>query len=144
MVNTEVTKRAKEYTCTECKQKVADTDMVHAHVCDSGEHWLCDKCWKAHERGHEHERLCMPTVHLNGTSREELIRQRVEIGAAMIQAVEVLSRNGPHERDYYVKPGSWEPAKKRHGERIRLLDRIFREVRAEYDLLAEEDDNGAA
>lgn len=121
--------------CDECKQGAVSIQ----HTCDSGQHRFCSECWAKHERKHKRERLCLPTVHLNGTSREELIRQRIESGTAILNAINVLSANGPHMRDYYVVPGSWKGAREKHGERIRTLDRIYNELRDEYDALNEEE-----
>jgi hypothetical protein len=47
--------------------------------------------------------LCIPTVHLNGTSKEELIAQ---LRGAIVHAIalkDLLHDAMPHDRDYYVQ-----------------------------------------
>lgn len=47
--------------------------------------------------------LTLPTVHINGTSREELQRQNREAWAAINAAITALNNAAPHARDYYVE-----------------------------------------
>jgi hypothetical protein len=46
--------------------------------------------------------LEIPTVHLNGTSRDELISQLRGAMEAVHAAEKALAQAGPHARDYYV------------------------------------------
>jgi hypothetical protein len=50
-------------------------------------------------------RLMVPTVHLNGTSRAELMAQLAEAYSALDRARGALARATPHGRDYYVQDG---------------------------------------
>jgi hypothetical protein len=45
--------------------------------------------------------MMTPTVHLNGTSREELMNQLLEAIRAIDNARNALARARPHDRDYY-------------------------------------------
>jgi len=45
--------------------------------------------------------LTVPTVHLNGTSREELLRQLQDAWQAVFQARDALAKASPNARDYY-------------------------------------------
>lgn len=47
--------------------------------------------------------LTLPTVHINGTSREELQRQNREAWAAINTALTALNNAAPNARDYYVQ-----------------------------------------
>lgn len=49
------------------------------------------------------EQLIIPSVHLNGTSKKELIMQLENAHYALGEAVSRLQATAPHMRDYYVK-----------------------------------------
>jgi hypothetical protein len=51
----------------------------------------------------EPECLARPTVHLNGTSREELLKGYSEAYTALRKAMDALSQCSPNGRDYYVQ-----------------------------------------
>jgi len=42
----------------------------------------------------------LPTIHLNGTSREELVQQRVDVVEALDAVETVIGKAWPHGRDY--------------------------------------------
>jgi hypothetical protein len=46
--------------------------------------------------------VTIPRVHLNGTSREELLNQLSEAHHALMEALGAMGRAAPHGRDYYV------------------------------------------
>ena len=76
-----------------------------------------------------------PTIHLNGTSGEELLGQMSEARAALLAAYRALQKAAPHERDYYVQGANSEGnsalsvAQYEHRERLRKL------VEVDADLL---------
>ena len=47
--------------------------------------------------------LCLPSVHLNGTSKDELERQLGEALEAVRDALRKLDDAAPNGRDYYVQ-----------------------------------------
>jgi uncharacterized protein involved in tolerance to divalent cations len=55
-----------------------------------------------------------PTVHLNGTSADELLKQAENAGQAIAAAYKACSDAAPNGRDYYVKVGSMAKAQEMH------------------------------
>lgn len=45
--------------------------------------------------------MIVPTIHLNGTSREELFRQLSSVTEALDNVLDKMSNAVPHGRDYY-------------------------------------------
>jgi len=45
--------------------------------------------------------LIMPSVHANGTSKEELVRQHLDIMEAATALLKALQEGAPNARDYY-------------------------------------------
>lgn len=45
--------------------------------------------------------MMIPSIHLNGTSKEELLNQVKENALAISSTIETLQHNRPHGRDYY-------------------------------------------
>ena len=66
--------------------------------------------------------LTVPSVHLNGTSREELLRQVQNAGQAVWQARDALAKASPNARDYYPQGEQAYPAARaEHDRRARVL-----------------------
>jgi len=72
--------------------------------------------------------LVFPTVHLNGSSREDLIAQWKAVYQAADALYAALANACPHGRDYYVSkmPDAINVATRAHAER-------FADVRAVYE-----------
>jgi hypothetical protein len=73
----------------------------------------------------------IPTIHLNGTSREELIRQlRVASERRLIGGPPCAGeRTAPHGRDYYPQgKGAIQQAQTEHYERLRRIDDVYEEL----------------
>jgi hypothetical protein len=71
----------------------------------------------------------IPTIHLNGTSREELIRQLRVAGEALLEARRALENTAPHGRDYYPQgKGAIQQAQTEHYERLRRIDDVYEEL----------------
>lgn len=69
-----------------------------------------------------------PTVHLNGTSKEELVKQLQGAYNAVEIAIEALCHAAPHGRDYYPQDdNAISEALKEHKSRVDKL----RDVRDE-------------
>jgi hypothetical protein len=77
-----------------------------------------------------------PIVHLNGTSREELIELRCKTYAAINDAYAVLKRMAPNGRDYYPEPGLMDLAVAQHTRRMQTLDDLLKELVLELDALS--------
>jgi hypothetical protein len=78
--------------------------------------------------------MIYPTVHLNGTSRNQLVEQYTSAYIALGDAVRVMCDNGPNGRDYYLQgPDAITTALAEHSARV---DKI-REVMAELMAIAE-------
>jgi hypothetical protein len=73
--------------------------------------------------------LAIPTVHLNGTSRQELIDQLYVAVRALHEAGSALARAAPNARDYYVQnPLAFSLAQDQHYARMQKLRDITREL----------------
>jgi hypothetical protein len=73
----------------------------------------------------------LPTIHLNGTSRERLVEQLCEASAALDAAYEALKRAAPNGRDYYPQgPAAMEAAEREHRDRMARVDAVKQEVDA--------------
>lgn len=73
----------------------------------------------------------IPRVHLNGTSRNELVRQ-LQTGITNVQIAEsALRESAPHERDYYPQEaGAFEQARREHHNRVTKLQMVRFELEA--------------
>jgi len=71
-----------------------------------------------------------PIVHLNGTSREELLRQLIDAGHAINNALDMLRAAAPHQRDYYVSPEplAYQKARQEHEKRCAALALVQNEL----------------
>jgi hypothetical protein len=72
--------------------------------------------------------LAMPTVHLNGTSKESLLSGLCDVVHALHGAGRKLAAACPNGRDYYVKPGSFSAALHQHESRMDKLREIIKEL----------------
>lgn len=84
------------------------------------------------DRGQE---IVCPIVHLNGTSREELIELRTEFVHALREAMLKLEAMSPNGRDYYLEPGRFDKARTQHVRRQKMLGDLKAEIAAEVDRL---------
>lgn len=77
--------------------------------------------------------LRVPTVHLNGTSKERLLEAIEEAYTAVGVALEKLSETAPNGRDYYPQgPDAINQAQDEHRARLQKLQ----DVREELEYLA--------
>lgn len=77
----------------------------------------------------------LPTVHMNGTSRDELVQQLLTASHALQAALDKLGEAAPHPRDYYVNPdpNAYRQARAEHDARCQQV----REVKTKLDQMAE-------
>lgn len=86
------------------------------------------------------EDLIVPRVHLNGTSKKELVDQTVKACAAAEKLLSALANMAPHGRDYYVIGGGVFPeAQKQHESRRDRVHSVLAELQV---LMVEIDKQG--
>jgi len=82
----------------------------------------------------------IPTVHLNGTSKTELLAQYRAMYDAVRSAIHVMVENGPHGRDYYPQGnGAANKAINEHRFRVDALRRVQNEIEAIYSAVYDGD-----
>lgn len=73
----------------------------------------------------------LPTIHLNGTSKQELFDTYFEALDAIASARVALQKAAPNGRDYYPQgPEAYGQARLAHEQRLRLLETIYNELHA--------------
>ena len=73
--------------------------------------------------------MMLPTVHMNGTSREDLLESYCEAISAILIALETLARTAPNGRDYYPQgPDACAIASREHDARKRALMKVMDEL----------------
>lgn len=79
----------------------------------------------------------IPTVHLNGTSREELVRQLEAAAHALDQACVALQDMQPNGRDYYPQGNdAIRQVCQEHAARQRKVADVRDEIRAIWEGIA--------
>jgi hypothetical protein len=78
-----------------------------------------------------------PVVNLNGSSRDDLIAQRIALRSALMDAMKALSNMSPHLRDY-SDVSDWQRDRAVYVERFKALDRLYEEVGEEAASIAEQ------
>jgi hypothetical protein len=80
--------------------------------------------------------VIVPTVHLNGTSKDELLKQLADVmeglrdaNSALRDAEIAMAQATPHDRDYYVQgPRHGHEARHQNSERRRRLIEMKEEL----------------
>lgn len=73
--------------------------------------------------------LAIPTIHLNGTSRDELLKQQIEAIRAIRLATLALAAAAPNARDYYVQGNAAaDIAREQHTARVAKLWEVIKEL----------------
>lgn len=85
--------------------------------------------------------MIAPTIHINGTSGEELVSQLASAGHALEYALTAVAQAAPNARDYYVKGDTaFREATTDHVSRLERLRSVSREiVDLLYDVLEQQD-----
>jgi hypothetical protein len=81
--------------------------------------------------------VVLPIVHLNGTSRGELVEQRIEVGHKVREALKALAEAFPNARDYYLVDGLLAKAREQHERRRLALQGVLNEMEAEVEQLVD-------
>lgn len=79
----------------------------------------------------------LPTIHSNGTSKDELIEQRTSVLAHLRDAETALQNACPNGRDYYHVPGALAEAVKEHSCRLATLRLLITEIEQEAIAISE-------
>lgn len=75
--------------------------------------------------------LTLPTVHLNGSSQENLLDGYIAAMDALREAVKALQATSPNGRDYYTQgPDALPKAVKEHSARLHRLADTIHELNA--------------
>lgn len=78
--------------------------------------------------------LAIPTVHMNGTSKDDLLQQLMDAASALRSARELMQKAAPNGRDYYVQNDTaLRTAIQQHTDRLMKLDALV----AEYEEIME-------
>ena len=73
--------------------------------------------------------LALPTIHMNGTSKEALVEQLCEAGSAVNTAIRALALATPNARDYYPQgPDTFKRALAQHVARMEALSGVVSEL----------------
>ena len=69
--------------------------------------------------------MLVPTIHLNGTSGEDLLDQYASAVEAVREAIDAVCDAGPNARDYYVQgPDAALAAQREHEARVASIKRV--------------------
>jgi hypothetical protein len=75
--------------------------------------------------------MTLPTIHLNGTSKQSLVDGLCDASDALNTAYAALKQTAPNGRDYYTQgPQALAAAQDEHLDRLRRLDAIKAEIDA--------------
>jgi len=73
-----------------------------------------------------------PTIHLNGSSGESLVKQRLDIVEALVEAEKAICQAWPHGRDYYPQgPDALSAAQQVWKERVKVVADLRDEINEE-------------
>lgn len=73
--------------------------------------------------------MMIPTVHLNGDSKQSLIDPLCDASMAINSAYDALKQTAPNGRNFYTQgPGALGKATDEHMDRLRRLDAIKTEI----------------
>lgn len=80
----------------------------------------------------------VPTIHLNGTSKERLLDQLTDAGLALSRALDELSEATPNGRDYYPQGATaFAEAMGEHKARVYKLREVYNELSALTEAIAD-------
>lgn len=79
-----------------------------------------------------------PIIHLNGTSRLQLIDNLEAVWYAIDKAMDALREAGPNGRDYYPQTGLMDKALEQHRWRGETLEAVKRSITEEMMLIQEQ------
>lgn len=85
----------------------------------------------------------VPTVHLNGSSKEELLGQVLDAAHAVDAAIRKLADAAPNARDYYPQGAEVIiSAQQEHRARIEQVSEVYRDLLSLYEQIDEQGTGG--
>ena len=73
--------------------------------------------------------MIYPTIHLNGTSADELMLHYEQAASALRRSIDALEYASPNARDYYTRgDGVFKIATTEHAARIELVKKALSEI----------------
>ena len=75
--------------------------------------------------------IITPILHMNGTSREELLDQLWNAERAVQRAIDAVVQASPNGRDYYQEPGRLQKAQSQNLARMAQLEAVADSLIAE-------------
>ena len=81
--------------------------------------------------------LIQPQINLNGTSKNQLLEQQVEVLEHFRRLLGAMVGATPHGRDYQLRPEEYQFARDAWLERYTALDAMYREIEAHALLLSD-------
>jgi hypothetical protein len=72
--------------------------------------------------------LVLPQVNLNGTSRDALVAQQIEVLRALVALQHALAEAAPNGRDYQLRPAEFGPARDAWVERMQMVFAMHEEI----------------
>ena len=73
--------------------------------------------------------MIKPTIHMNGTSKADLLDGYCNVINALHKALEALQHNHPNTRDYYTQPaGTFEAAREQHRSQFLRINSVLQEI----------------
>lgn len=83
----------------------------------------------------------VPTVHINGTAKQDLFDPIIQARQDILIAIESLKKCAPNGRDYYVQDNSaFTVAVNEYGERVRALEFVAEELMTLAEKISEQGD----
>lgn len=74
-------------------------------------------------------KLAVPTIHINGSSREFLINDMLQATDAIRAAIDAVRKAAPNARDYYPQgTGAFDRAMTEHRARLAKLESVWSEI----------------
>ena len=70
-------------------------------------------------------KVTLPSIHLNGTGKDMLLRGYKDAVKALREAQDAVGTIEFNARDYYVRDGAWEHARKEFNDAIIKLSEVF-------------------
>lgn len=80
-------------------------------------------------------KIITPIVHLNGTAKQVLIDNLIDIREALKTAIDLLAEHAPHGRDYYPEDGRYQKAKAQFMARLEKLTEVYQALGTEAELI---------
>lgn len=73
--------------------------------------------------------MMTPTIHMNGTSREDLLEENAVAVVSLQRAFSAVAKAAPNARDYHLQGGdAFGKALAEHDERLKKIDTVRLEL----------------